>query len=251
MDDTDKLPPGVVGGFYHKSVCINVPVYLGWLLGSCVKNGVVIKRGTLEHICDAAGLHSSGGPADVVINCTGLGSRKLGGIEDGKMYPIRGQIVVVRNETNGVSRSAINGSDESPDEVMYAMGRAVGGGTVLGGCRQVGRWDSTPDEALAKRIMQRCVELCPDLVGEGQGIEGLSVVRHSVGLRPQREGDIRIEREVVPDCRDGHGQEGAGVVVVHNYGHGGYGYQSSYGVSLAGESGSGGWLLGALLTDGI
>ena len=50
----------------------------------------------------------------------------------------------------------------------------------------------------------------------GQG--GLDVVRHGVGLRPAREGGVRLESERVD-----------GVWVVHNYGHAGWGYQGSYG----------------------
>jgi hypothetical protein len=65
--------------------------------------------------------------------------------------------------------------------------------------------------------MKRCVDLCPDLT-DGKGIEHLSIIRHGVGLRPMRTGDQRVEREVIK-----------GVNVVHQYGHGGYGYQSSYG----------------------
>lgn len=101
------------------------------------------------------------------------------------------------------------------------MQRAAGGGTILGGCLQKHAWESQPDPNLATRIMTRAVELCPGLVAAGKGIEGLDVVRHGVGLRPMREGGIRVERDVVE-----------GVKVVHNYGHGGYGYQTSFGCAM-------------------
>lgn len=65
--------------------------------------------------------------------------------------------------------------------------------------------------------MKRCVELVPTLTG-GKGIEALDIIRHGVGLRPMREGGPRVEKEKVN-----------GIWVVHQYGHGGYGYQSSYG----------------------
>lgn len=111
----------------------------------------------------------------------------------------------------------ISGTDDGDDEVCYIMQRAAGGGTVLGGTYQKGQWESQADPNTAMRIMRRAVELCPELTG-GKGVEGLDVVRHGVGLRPYREGGVRIEREVVE-----------GVRVVHNYGHGGWGYQASYG----------------------
>ena len=69
--------------------------------------------------------------------------------------------------------------------------------------------------------MKRCVELCPSLVAEGKGIEGLGIIRHGVGLRPLREDGPRVERENIN-----------GVWVVHNYGHGGFGYQASYGCAM-------------------
>ena len=69
--------------------------------------------------------------------------------------------------------------------------------------------------------MQRAVKLCPKLTN-GRGIEHLDIIRHGVGLRPIREGGTRVEREVIED-----------VAVVHNYGAGGAGYQSSYGCAQA------------------
>ena len=101
------------------------------------------------------------------------------------------------------------------------MKRAAGGGTVLGGCSQNGNIESQVDPNLAIRIMTRCVNLCPSLT-DGRGIEDLEVVRHGVGLRPNREGGARIERKMI-----------GGTWVVHNYGHGGAGYQCSYGCAQA------------------
>jgi D-amino-acid oxidase len=74
---------------------------------------------------------------------------------------------------------------------------------------------------MANRIMKRVVDLHPEFA-YGKGIEGLSVVRHAVGLRPYREGGVRLERESV-DVGDGRKRW-----CVHNYGHAGYGYQVSY-----------------------
>lgn len=110
-----------------------------------------------------------------------------------------------------------SGTDDGDDEVCYVMQRAAGGGTLLGGSYQKGNWDGQVDPNLSLRIMKRAVELCPSLTGGG-GIEALDVIRFGVGLRPVREAGVRLEREKVREAW-----------VVHNYGHGGYGYQSSYG----------------------
>ncbi|KAK5169734.1 D-amino acid oxidase [Saxophila tyrrhenica] len=218
----NKLPQGMDAAVSYTSVCINTSLYLPWLASQCLKAGVVMKRGILNHISDAAALHHSSSPAELVVNCTGLSSLRLGGVEDLTLYPSRGQTAIVRNEPGVIMAST--GTDEET-ESTYIMDRAAGGGCVLGGCSVKNSWDSQPDPNLAIRIMKRAVELCPSLVPPGQGIEALSVVRHAVGLRPMRKDGIRIEKETVrhPDRRP--------VTVVHNYGHGGAGYQTSYGAA--------------------
>lgn len=188
-------------------------------MSQCLKNGVTFKRAVLKHINEAADKHHSGSKADIVLNCTGLASRKLGGVADEKVHPARGQIVVVRNESRGMH--SISGTDDGPDEAMYIMRRPAGGGTILGGCYQRDNWESQPDPSLAIRIMKRCVEANPELTN-GKGIEALDVIRHGVGLRPARDGGARVEKEKID-----------GTWVVHNYGHGGAGYQCSYGCAKA------------------
>jgi glycine/D-amino acid oxidase-like deaminating enzyme len=105
-------------------VCINTAVYLPWLVSQCRKNGTVFKRAVFKHISEAADVHHSGQKADVIVNCTGISSRKLGGVEDAKVFPARGQIVVVRNDPGYMS--TISGCDDGEDEVVYTMTRAAG-----------------------------------------------------------------------------------------------------------------------------
>lgn len=226
----DQVPAGHDSGAGFTSVCVNTAVFLPYLVGQCRKNGVVFRRAVVRHVADAAKLsHAAGGAgaeAPIVINATGLGSLKLGGVEDKTMAPARGQVVVVRNEAPFMV--ATSGSDDGETEICYIMMRAAGGGTILGGTYDKGNWESVPDPNIANRIMKRAVDVCPELAG-GKGVAGLDVIRHGVGLRPFREGGVRIERENVK-----------GVQVVHNYGHAGWGYQGSFGcaervVELVGE----------------
>lgn len=210
------LPPGHESGCQFTSVCINTAMYLQWLVGQCLKNGVVLKRGIISHIREAKTLSHTGKPASIIINTTGLASLKLGGVEDQNMVPARGQIVLVRNELHPMMTTS--GTEEGVDEILYTMQRPAGGGTILGGTYDIGNWESVPDPNIALRIMRRVVELCPEIAG-GKGIDGLSVVRHGVGLRPYRKIGVRVEREKMED----------GTWIVHNYGHAGWGYQGSYG----------------------
>lgn len=175
---------------------------------------------------------------------------------DSTLRPARGQTVLVRNITaeegqgGGGLMCDSSGTDDGDDEVCYVMQRPAGGGTLLGGSYQVDKWDSVPDPNLSLRIMKRAVELCPSLLlssssssstktsttntsGGGRvGVEGLDVIRAGVGLRPVREGGVRLEKERLQLNKKedvGLNDDDNNVWVVHNYGHGGYGYQSSYG----------------------
>ncbi|KAF2019936.1 FAD dependent oxidoreductase [Aaosphaeria arxii CBS 175.79] len=215
--EPSEVPKGYDWGTTFTSVCINTPVYLSWLLGQAVKNGVVVKRGVLTHISDAAQLHHSGA-SDITINCTGLLAAKLGGVMDANVFPGRGQVTLVRNEPDAMVTTS--GTDDGGSEAAYVMQRAVGGGTILGGCMQHGEWESQPDLNLAARIMQRAVDLVPSLVPKTGKVTELSVIRHGVGLRPMRKGGVRVERERID-----------GGWVLHAYGHAGYGYQSSFGTA--------------------
>lgn len=181
---------------------------------------MVFKRAVFKHISEAAtlGVHPAA-KVDLVVNSTGLGAAKLGGVEDKTVVPARGQVVVVRNDAGKMMD--LSGTDDGDDEACYMMTRAAGGGTILGGSYQKGNWESQVDPSLAVRIMKRAVTVCPSLTG-GKGIEHLDIIRHGVGLRPVREAGTRIEKEQIN-----------GVSVVHNYGAGGAGYQSSYGCAQA------------------
>ncbi|KAH8587555.1 D-amino acid oxidase-like protein [Bisporella sp. PMI_857] len=211
----EELPHGIEAGIEFTSVCINTALYLPYLVGQCRKHGIILKRQILGHISEATASHKFGQNADIVINCTGLMASRLGGVEDKTMQPARGQTVLVRNDSKLLGGA--NGTEDGrTDENVYFMNRASGGGTIIGGSYQLGNWESQPDPNLAMRIMQRAVDLHPQLAG-GKGVSGLSIVRHAVGLRPWREAGVRLEKERI-------GKQW----VVHNYGHAGYGYQTSY-----------------------
>lgn len=64
--------------------------------------------------------------------------------------------------------------------------------------------------------MKTVVELCPSIVKPGQGVEALKIIRHGVGLRPMRRDGPRIEFDEKSSA------------VIHCYGHGSYGYQTSW-----------------------
>jgi D-amino-acid oxidase len=83
------------------------------------------------HITEAAELHHSGMKADVVVNCTGLSSSTLGGVEDKNVIPARGQIIVVRNSPGKIVM--ISGTDDGEDEATYIIERAAGSSPIPSG----------------------------------------------------------------------------------------------------------------------
>lgn len=212
----DEVVSGHDSGCEFTSVCINTATYLQWLLGQCLRNGVVVRRAILSDISEARALSHTGEAASIVVNSTGLGSRYLSGVRDATMLPVRGQTVLVRNECHPMITTS--GTDDGDVEIIYLMQRAGGGGTIIGGTFDPDNWNAEPDPNLAIRIMKRALDVCPTLAG-GKGIDGLSIIRHGVGLRPYRKGGVRIETEVKAD----------GFSIVHNYGHSSWGYQGSYG----------------------
>jgi len=137
---------------------------------------------------------------DVVVNCTGLGSRLLAG--DTAVYPVRGQ--VVRLEQIGLARVWLDSAT-----VTYVVPRSHD--IVVGGTSDDGSWDRRPDPATARAILRRATELVPELADA-------RVLGHRVGLRPARD---RVRLELEP-------REGA-APVIHCYGHGGAGVTVSWG----------------------
>ena len=116
------MPSGYDYGIAFTSVCINTSIYLPYLVSQCLAAGVIFKRAIFSHISEAAAVHSSGKPADVVVNCTGLSAGKLGGVEDKEMVPARGQTVLVRNDPGKM----LGTSELAGEEMCYIMQRAAG-----------------------------------------------------------------------------------------------------------------------------
>ncbi|TIA87563.1 hypothetical protein E3P81_03899 [Wallemia ichthyophaga] len=214
--------PGVSGAAFT-SVSLSAPDYLQHLYKTAVQLGVGFIRKSFNSIHEPfQGAH--GIPtADLVVNATGLGARKLDGCNDPQVMPIRGQTVVVDAPNVKECVMALDSSYSS--ESAYIIPRP-NGQAILGGCFQVGNWDTEVDIDMGQRILERCFELNKNLSPTGK-FEDIKVVRHNVGLRPAREGGARLEFELLEDPQgfdEGH-------PVVHAYGIGPAGYQCSWGMA--------------------
>lgn len=212
-----ELRPGTVYGESFDGVVISVPVYLGYLVQKCLGLGIHIRRvPAIKDISEARHLHFSGKVALLVVNCTGMMASKIKGFTDSRRtFPVRGQVVVLRNTVDAVI--SVDGLDE-PNESLYIFPRKEGG-CIVGGSFHADNWDSTEDRGLTERILQRALKYAPELVDPTfrNNPNFLDVVKVSVGLRPFRDGDVRIEIDPSKPW------------LIHNYGAGGGGYQGSYG----------------------
>ncbi len=159
-------------------------IFMPWLEAQLV---ATIERRVVLDLAAEAG--------DVVINCTGLGSREL--CDDRELQPIQGQVLITApgHADLGVSIT----DDRDPDAIFYVIPRR--GELVVGGIARAWTGAEPPqvDDTITQRILRQAAAL---------GIRVGDVHRINTGLRPFR-ASVRLERE---------GR------IIHNYGHGGAGY---------------------------
>ncbi|KAJ9157712.1 putative D-amino acid oxidase [Pleurostoma richardsiae] len=208
----DELPSGSFFGMVVSTFMVNTQGYLCWLNAQCLKQGIEMRRtsyGDIRQVFQDI-------PADAYFNCTGLGSYHLRGVEDKNLYPTRGQVMLVETPKTPLKTMYFRSPRRVDSDTTYVFPRHPSGGVILGGCRVDNDWNGEPDLGFAEDIKKRCCALAPEL---GKP-EDLKVIYHAVGLRPSRKGGPRVEPETID-----------GKLVVHNYGAGGAGYQSSWGTA--------------------
>jgi D-amino-acid oxidase len=196
----DELPVGWVGGFRCLVPLVDMSRYLPYLAGRLAAAGGRVKLGRIERLGDLA-------PAEVVINCSGLGAIDLAG--DTTMHPVRGQVVITSNP--GLAGAVVEDGDAQGTVTTYRITHLDE--VVLGGTAELDAWTLDVDATAATAILERSRALEPRLLDA-------EVIGHRVGLRPWRPA-VRVEAD--PEPPDGV------ISLVHNYGHGGSGLTLSWG----------------------
>ncbi|MET9621618.1 FAD-dependent oxidoreductase [Streptomyces sp. NPDC006464] len=195
----DQVPGPYEVGLAARLPLIDMPVHLAWLRRRLEEAGGRWERRSVAAFEEAAA------EAPVVVDCTGLGAREL--VPDGRLLPVRGQLVLVENP--GITEW-FTAADAESSETTYFFPQP--GRLVLGGTAQEGDERLDADPETAARIVERCARIRPE-------IAEARVLGHRVGLRPARSGGVRITADRRPD----------GALLVHHYGHGGAGVTVAWG----------------------
>ncbi|XP_006879103.1 PREDICTED: D-aspartate oxidase [Elephantulus edwardii] len=194
-----KFPRHAFGQAFTTLKC-ECPAYLPWLEKRVKERGGLILT---RRIRDLWELHQS---FDIVVNCSGLGSRELAG--DTQILPVRGQVLKV--QAPWVKHFIREGSGMT---YIYPGISSV----TLGGTRQKGDWNLSPDPEISRDILSRCCAL-------ESSLHAAYDIREQVGLRPSRPG-VRLQKELLV-------QDGRKLPVVHHYGHGSGGVSVHWGTAL-------------------
>ena len=207
---------GLQDAYTHLAPAVDTDRYMEWLSGEVKKAGIQVFKERIE-----ADLYSqqealkSRFDVDIIVNCSGLGSKEL---VEPEVYPLRGALIRIHNdgETVPVIEEAycVTHSDELPGQNMIYIIPRGGNFVLLGGLAEPNEWDlsiNIQNYAAIRRMWERCVEFLPKL--KNARIDENCPVK--TGLRPMRPDNVRLE---IDDCG-----------IAHNYGHGGSGVTFSWG----------------------
>lgn len=204
-------------GYVFTTCCIDTQKYLSFLLTTFRELG-----GELEYVEQAFSSFDQADSrfakpfgASIIFNCAGLGARELAG--DKSVFPIRGQLAIARYPE---AVNALKLNDEGIPEATGSYMIPRDDGTVcIGGVYNRGDWSMAARELDGDGIIERIALIDPVLKEKLQN-GTVKIERQSVGLRPGRINGIRVEAEKRKQGR---------ILLVHNYGHGAYGFQTSWG----------------------
>ncbi len=194
---TSELPKGVKMAFISKVPLAEPPLYLPYLFKLFIQNGGSFKKHDIKDLDELSSLDS------LVVNCTGLGAKKL--CEDDELYPMRGQILRCKKiDIPCFADSTRKGA------LSYNLVRSED--CILGGTDYINDWNENPDEVDTQLILQRLKDV-------GLTSETPEILEEVVGLRPVRS-EVRFEFD------------SAHPNVFHNYGHGGAGFTVAWGCAI-------------------
>ncbi len=208
---------GLKDAYRHLAPMIDTDIYMQWLMKKAKLTGCKIIQEKINcNIEKNEQAIKRKFSVDAIVNCSGLGSSELSGES---MYPLRGALVRIINDGKSmpkIKEAFCISHDESKNEqdIVFIVPRGENM-LVLGGLAEKDVWDKNinlENYAPISKMYNRCTEFL-SVLREAK-IDPEEPVR--VGLRPFREGNVRLET-----VQDSH--------IIHNYGHGGAGVTFSWG----------------------
>ncbi|SCU78625.1 LADA_0A06568g1_1 [Lachancea dasiensis] len=216
------LPQAVQAGFQYKTYCLNAPEYLEFLqnqvcrLSRARNVSLELKRMTLQSLSQVFEICNN---CSVVFNCSGRGLQ-FDGSYDVKSFGIRGQTLLLQvpHDTK-YKKLTVTHQDKNGNWTFVIKRPGLHGKQaryILGGTKQVNYNNVTPSEMDTTAIIERGRVLFPELMVQNKFL----VERINVGFRPARVGGSRVELE-----KTSRGP------IIHAYGLGGMGFETSFGVA--------------------
>jgi D-amino-acid oxidase len=187
----DELAPGIAIAYEVTVPLIETQIFLPWLQQQLQQQGVLFIHRQIDDLNALANEH------DLVINCSGLGARKLCGDEN--IIPVRGQVGLLAP----LPGMPIYLDNEKP---LYIVPRKDA--IIVGGTYEPGIDTAITEPEVIQRLLQNAFEVFPQL-------KKLQVTGSWAGIRPYRD-TVRVEREPAKN-------------IIHNYGHGGSGFTLAFG----------------------
>lgn len=207
--ETSELYDGATFGMEYTSYVINSPVLIQSIYDYVQSKGVKVVIKKINHISEVMDENTK-----TVFNCTGLGSLKLGGVEDSTCYPTRAQVVVIR--APHISGVKMFWGDQSNYMIKRPSDQHE---VILGGFYQEKNWNRDVLGYETKDILERTTKYFP-ILKPGQTIDDIDILRVVSAFRPGRADGARVEREEI-----------GGVELIHNYGIEGCGYVQGLGLA--------------------
>lgn len=186
-----ELPKGMAKIYDVQVPLIETQLFLPWLSHQLQENGVELVEREILDFDELSALY------DLVVNCTGLGSRHL--CKDDSIIPVRGQVALLAPGP----ALPIYLDNEKP---LYVVPRKDA--IIVGGTFEPNVMAEVTEPHTIDQILTNAYEVFPQLKQQ-------AVLGSWAGLRPYRP-DVRLEAE-------------PGKNIVHNYGHGGSGFTLAFG----------------------
>lgn len=221
---------GAVDAYQHLAPIIDTDRSMEWLMVLVQSKGAKFVTDTVNgELFEQEGELRERFHADVIINATGLAGVELAG--DKSCFPLRGALIRIINDGTDFpkvdSSLAITADAAHDNEIVFIVPRNDNI-LLLGGIAQPNEWnlDLTLDSPEIRRMRARCENFLP-------GLKNARVDPDyplAQGLRPARERNVRVERELRQRQVTLNGRERIEPSrIVHSYGQGGAGWSLSFG----------------------